>query len=164
MDKKVVVINGSGGVGKDTFVEFCGKFVEVKNISSVDKVKEAAKVLVNWDGNKDEKSRKLLVDLKQLSIEYNNYPMTYIKEQIEEFNKNEKQSLMFIHIREISEIEKVKNEFNVKTLLITSNRIKKITSNTSDANVDKYKYDYYISNDGTLDEFRVKAKQFVMEG
>lgn len=164
MEKKVIVINGSGGVGKDTFVEFCREFTGVKNISSVDKVKEAAKVLVNWDGNKDEKSRKLLVDLKQLSIDYNNYPMTYIKDQIEEFKNDENQNLMFIHIREISEIEKVKNEFDVKTLLITSNRVEKITSNTSDANVDKYKYDYYISNDGTLDEFKIKAKQFVMEG
>ena len=70
MSKKIVIINGSGGVGKDAFVEFCGEFTCVKNISSVDKVKEAAKVLVNWDGTKDDKSRKLLVDLKRLSIEY----------------------------------------------------------------------------------------------
>ena len=54
MDKKIVVINGSGGVGKDTFVEFCSEFAKVKNISSVDKVKEAAKVLVNWNGEADE--------------------------------------------------------------------------------------------------------------
>ena len=53
MEKRIVIINGSGGVGKDTFVELCGKFVEVKNISSVDKVKEAARILVNWNGEKD---------------------------------------------------------------------------------------------------------------
>ena len=34
------------------------------NISSVDKVKEAAKVLAGWNGEKDEKSRKFLSDLK----------------------------------------------------------------------------------------------------
>lgn len=162
MEKKVVVINGSGGVGKDTFVEFCSKYANVKNISSVDKVKEAAKVLVGWDGSKDDKSRKLLVDLKKLSIDYNNYPMTYIREQIEEFNQNEDEDIMFIHIREISEIEKVKDEMDAKTLLITSNRVEKITSNTSDANVDKYDYDFYISNDGTLEELEKKAKIFVL--
>ena len=55
MSKEIVIINGSGGVGKDAFVEFCNEFTCVKNISSVDKVKEAAKVLVNWDGTKDDK-------------------------------------------------------------------------------------------------------------
>ncbi len=80
MKKRVIIINGMGGSGKDTFVEFCAKHGAVTNISSVDKVKEAAKILVGWDGAKDEKSRKLLVDLKKLSIDYNNYPTKYILE------------------------------------------------------------------------------------
>ena len=161
MKKKIVIINGSGGVGKDTFVEFCQEFSNVKNVSSVDKVKEAAKILVGWNGDKDDKSRKLLVDLKQLSIDYNDYPMTYIKQEADKFLENEEQNMMFIHIREISEIEKVKNMLDAKTLLITSSRVAKITTNNSDANVDKYEYDYYISNDGTLEELRDKAKNFV---
>ncbi len=164
MEKKIVIINGSGGVGKDTFVEFCSEFANVKNISSVDKVKEAAKVLVNWNGEKDEKSRKFLSDLKKMSIDYNNYPMVYIKEQADEFKANETEKIMFIHIREISEIEKVKEEVGAKTLLITSNRVQKITTNSSDANVADYNYDCYISNDGTLEELKEKAKIFVMEG
>lgn len=164
MEKKIVIINGSGGVGKDTFVEFCSEFANVKNISSVDKVKEAAKVLVNWNGEKDEKSRKFLSDLKKMSIDYNNYPMVYIKEQANEFKANETEKIMFIHIREISEIEKVKDEVGAKTLLITSSRVQKITTNSSDANVADYNYDCYISNDGTLEELKEKAKKFVMEG
>ncbi len=164
MNKKIIVINGSGGVGKDTFVEFCGEFANVKNISSVDKVKEAAQILVNWNGEKDDKSRKLLVDLKQLSIDYNDYPMLYIKQEAEKFRENEEQKMMFVHIREISEIKKVKDLLNAKTLLITSTRVPKITTNQSDANVEQYEYDYYISNDGTLEELKEIAKQFVMEG
>ena len=164
MNKKIVIINGSGGVGKDTFVEFCSEYAKVKNISSVDKVKEAAKILVNWNGEKDEKSRKFLADLKKMSIDYNNYPITYIKEQAEEFLKNEEQEIMFIHIREISEIAKVKELLDAKSLLISSNRVEKIVSNTSDANVENFEYDYYIQNDGTLDELKLKAEKFVMEG
>jgi hypothetical protein len=70
---------------------------------------------------------------------------------------------MFVHIREISEIEKVKKLLNAQTLLITSNRVKKIVSNNSDANVENYNYDYYISNDGTIEELKEKAKKFIME-
>ena len=54
MDKQVIIINGTGGSGKDTFVEYCSEFAKVTNISSVDKVKEAAKILVGWNGEKDE--------------------------------------------------------------------------------------------------------------
>ena len=162
MNKKIIVINGSGGVGKDTFVEFCSEFAKVKNISSVDKVKEAAEILVGWNGEKDDKSRKLLVDLKQLSIAYNDYPMTYIKNEADDFLANPEQQMMFVHIREISEIKKVKEILKAKTLLITSSRVEKILTNQSDANVDQYEYDIYMTNDGTLEELREKAKQFVV--
>ena len=164
MEKRIIIINGSGGVGKDTFVEYCSEFANVKNISSVDIVKEAAKILVGWNGEKDEKSRKLLSDLKLMSIDYNNYPITYIKQQSEEFKNSKEQQIMFVHIREISEIQKVKELLNAKTLLITSKKVKKIVTNTSDANVEKYNYDYHIENNGSLDELKEKAKKFVMEG
>ena len=78
MKKTIIIINGTGGAGKDTFVSFCAEFEKVLNISAVDKVKEAAAILVGWNGEKDEVSRKLLVDLKQLSIAYNDAPTKYI--------------------------------------------------------------------------------------
>lgn len=161
MQKQVIIINGTGGSGKDTFVEFCSEFVKVTNISSVDKVKEAAKILVGWNGEKDEKSRKLLVDLKQLSIEYNDSPTKYIKEQFEKFEEGNSEYL-FIHIREIDEIEKIKKLLNAKTLLIKNPRVALITSNNSDGNVYKYTYDYTIENDGTLEDLKEKARKFVL--
>lgn len=162
MEKQVIIINGTGGSGKDTFVKFCSEFAKVKNISSVDKVKEAAKVLVGWNGEKDEKTRKLLVDLKQLSIEYNDYPTIYVKEQYEEF-KHSNDKYLFIHIREIEEIKKVKKILDAKTMLIRNPRVGLITSNASDGNVYKYEYDYIIENDGTLDTLKQKAKSFVQK-
>ena len=79
MKKNVVIINGTGGVGKDTFIDFCGEIVKIMNVSAVDKVKEAAKILVGWNGEKDEISRKLLSELKRLSIDYNDAPTKYIQ-------------------------------------------------------------------------------------
>lgn len=54
------------------------------NISSVDKIKEAAKVL-GWDGGKTEEDRKFLSDLKLLSTGYNNYLYEYIRTNVEQF-------------------------------------------------------------------------------
>lgn len=75
MNKQIFVINGSGGVGKDTFVELVSvelndklkRFHTVVNFSSVDKVKEIARE-IGWDGRKTEKDRKFLSDLKSLTI------------------------------------------------------------------------------------------------
>ena len=162
MNKQVIIINGTGGSGKDTFVEFCSEFAKVTNISSVDIVKEAAKVLVGWNGEKDEKSRKLLVDLKRLSIEYNDAPTKYVQEQYEIFMKSESEFL-FVHVREIEEIEKIKKLLNAKTLLLRNPRVALITSNNSDGNVYRYEYDFTIENDGTLEDLKQKAKEFVTE-
>lgn len=62
---------------KDTFVKMVSRqmdktsnYMAVMNISSVDKVKEAAKI-IGWNGGKEEKDRKFLSDLKELSSGYN---------------------------------------------------------------------------------------------
>ena len=162
MKKTIIIINGTGGAGKDTFVNFCSEITGVLNVSTVDKVKEAAKILVGWNGEKDEVSRKLLVDLKQLSVDYNDAPTKYICEMAEKFRESNDQ-LMFAHIREAVEIEKSKNLLNAKTLLITNPRVNLITSNNSDGKVNEYNYDYYIENDGTLEDLKEKAKKFIEE-
>lgn len=162
MGKNIIIINGTGGAGKDTFVGFCAELTNVLNVSTVDKVKEAAKILVGWNGEKDEVSRKLLVDLKRLSIVYNDAPTKYILEMAEKF-KTSNNSLMFIHIREVEEIEKAKKLLNAKTLLINNPRVKLITSNDSDGKVNEYQYDYYIENDGTLEDLKIKASKFIEE-
>jgi len=69
--------------------------------------------------------------------------------------------MMFIHIREIGEIEKIKNIIKAKTLLIKNPKVKLILSNESDANVNNYNYDYVLLNNGTLEDLQKKAKEFV---
>ncbi len=68
---------------------------------------------------------------------------------------------MFIHIREIAEIEKIKQIINAKTLLVKNPKVKLILSNESDANVNNYNYDYVLLNNGTLEDLQRKAKEFV---
>ena len=71
--------------------------------------------------------------------------------------------LMFIHIRDIPEIRRMVKKYPcIKTLLVKNDRVKIITSNVADANVEEYNYDFIINNNGTLDELREKAREFVM--
>ena len=142
MKKLVVVINGAGGVGKDTLCNFVAEKYRVRNISSVDPIKELAR-MAGWEGEKTDRARKMLSDLKRLFTEYNDLPLRYIREQYEQFLNSDEQ-VMFVHIREPEEIERfVKtNPEHIRTLLITnSSRETAVYGNVSDDNVALYQYD-----------------------
>lgn len=168
MNKQIFIINGSGGIGKDTFVELVSvelndklkRFHTVVNFSSVDRVKEIAKE-IGWDGRKTEKDRKFLSDLKSLTRDYCDMPFQSMKNKIKEFLESEEGQVLFLHIREPDEIKRVVNEFGAKTILIVRDSVTQITSNTSDKNVFDYHYDFIVDNNGTIEELQEKAKQFV---
>lgn len=168
MDKHIFIINGSGGVGKDTFVDLVSvelnnifkKFHTVINFSSVDKVKEIAK-LIGWNGGKSEKDRKFLSDLKILTSNYCDMPFESMKDKVSEFLNDEESSLLFLHIREPEEISRAVKEFEAKTILVIRDSVNHITSNMADKNVFNYEYDFVIENNGNIKELGEKAKEFI---
>lgn len=162
MNKPIIVINGSGGVGKDTFVSYCGLYCSTYNISTVDRIKKAA-IVLGWNGAKTEKDRKFLSDLKLLALEYNDHSYKYIQTSIEIFKNDDNTQMMFIHAREPQEIERFKQDFGCHTLLITNKNVPQITTNMADGNVEKYNYEVIINNDDGLAELADKAREFVFE-
>lgn len=156
------------GVGKDTFVKFVSdelndimkRFHTVSNFSSVDKVKDIARE-IGWNGEKTEKDRKFLSDLKALTNDYCDMPFKSMKNKVNEFLENKENTILFLHIREPDEINRVVEEFRAKTILIVRDSVNHIISKISDKNVFDYNYDFVIKNNGTLDELKNKAKEFV---
>lgn len=156
-------------MGKDTFVELCQKELKygtIENISTVDLVKEAARIL-GWNGVKDEKGRKFLSDLKDLACQYSDLSSKYIKETIENSSKLDKTKYetkaIFVHCREPEEIDKLKKEFSAITLLITNNRVKPVESNHADREVQNYDYDYVIENNESLLDLTKESVKFLKE-
>lgn len=169
MIKKIFIINGSGGVGKDLFVRkvyksililFPEKVYQVWNYSSIDKVKSIA-AQIGWNGKKNEKDRKFLSDLKVLTTEYNDMPFEDLKQKVKSFEEEDRAIFLFLHIREPKEIERAKNEFNAKTILVTRNSVPQITSNVADGSVFNYEYDIEIKNNGDEEELEKIADSFV---
>lgn len=145
--------------GKDTFAELLNEIIPTLKYSSIDKVKEIAK-LCGWKGGKTEKDRKFLSDLKVLTSQYSNMPLESIINKTIEFLNSNYYQVMLIDIREPEEIEKAKKILKAKTILIKNNRVQMITSNMADANVFNYNYDFTIENNGTLEEFKDKITNF----
>ena len=163
-NKIVIVVNGAGGVGKDTVCEIISKYYKAKNISAIDPIKKIA-VYGGWEyGDKSLKARKLLSDIKRAFIEYNDLPLNYLLNEYSEFINGENEILL-VHIREPEEIEKFKKNLTSDciclTLLITSNKSEGIVfGNASDDGVANYNYDYIYENKTTLDELEKDFMDF----
>ena len=160
----IVVLNGSGGVGKDEFVKAMGQYVKIYNYSTIDTYKKIAKDCFNWNGIKDEKGRRLLSDLKIAAIRYNNAPIEELKEVYNDVNKCCLADVFVCMCRDIEEIEKIKSEFyNVKIALVTNDNVPPILSNVADKNVLEAKYDVIIDNSGSLEQLSASAYTFLDE-
>lgn len=166
--KKIFVINGSGGVGKDTFVRFVSEFYcrltnkQVINYSSVDEIKRIAKD-IGWTGSKTERDRKFLCDLKLVVSEYNDLPFVAMREKVDAFKSSTDENVLFLHIREPEEIKRAVREFNAITILVKRDNILHITSNSADDQVFNYDYDIVIDNNGTEANLKEVANIFVTD-
>lgn len=164
-NKVVIIINGNGGVGKDTLCDFAATAFDVRTISAIAPIKDIASKYGGWDGSKDSKSRKFLSDLKKIFVEYNDLPFVYLCNEYRSFLTSSDQ-ILFVHIREGREIDKFKNVVDTPcyTLLITRHENENVCwGNESDDNVNNYHYDLVYNNDKSLEEAGQDFCKFLMK-
>lgn len=160
-EKRVVIVNGSGGVGKDAFCRAVSRYAECSVRSSIDPIKTIA-AQIGWDGGKSDRDRKFLADMKALSVAYNDFPMQWMRGAVNAFHGyGDDDEILFLHIRESAEIERAAKEFDAVKVLVTNRRIPKITTNSADAGVNDCSYDYVVCNDGTVADLDAHAAEFL---
>lgn len=166
---QVVVINGIGGSGKDTFVEACNKVYgyRVYNLSMIDYIKKIAQSL-GWDGKKDNKGRSFLSDLKDSLESYNDSPYIAVKEEIQKiinYDKNNKElTVIFVHAREPIDIARFVNDYNAFTVLVRRPVVECEATFTNHADLDVldyHPYDYIYWNISSKDRVGEDAKNFL---
>ena len=170
--RNIIVINGKGGIGKDTLISAVEKQASysVSNVSSITPIRKKCE---EYEGNpKDNAYRKLLATLKAAYDEYEtavkgiSFTQKFLMEETKMFVKfYGEDDLMFVHIREPENIaayvDAVKKEYpfvNIQTLLVSSNRAKEDYGNDADNLVDNYDYTHYFISNGDKD---TDAKRFV---
>lgn len=169
---RVIVVNGEPQSGKSTFENYCFALnpIYVRIFSSIQPIKEIAQQC-GWNGAKEPKDRKFLADLKQLLIEYNNFPFNQIvnyielqKRWMENRDYDGNKLIFFIDVREPSEIQKLRDKYNAQIILI-----ERATANSLDNSADKKEnfnrdlYDMVISNNGTLEQLEAQAREFMRD-
>lgn len=167
--KKLIIMNGCGGSGKDTFVKLCreNSSLKINKFSIIDFVKEQA-TLLGWSGGKTDADRKFLSDLNDALADWNDSPfqtaLTEIKEDFSE-EWGETYDVVFLDIRDPDVIDRVKDAaqqegIQVSTVLVERN-LNHTYGNHADDNVHNYLYDYVINNTGTLKDLEDAALTFM---
>lgn len=163
VDKRVFIINGSGGVGKDTICALAARVWKVKNTSSITPIHDVARA-AGWNGDKTPAARRLLSRLKEVCTEYNDLPFRYCVGAYQEFLQGTDE-ILFVHIREPEEIERFRQTVGgfCRTVLVRRPALEQsrgLLGNRSDDGVENYRYDCIFENDGPLEALPDKVERF----
>lgn len=165
---KIIVINGKGGIGKDTLIEALADaaphYIHVSNISSIAPIVQAVDSTGIVKNGKTNAYRKLLSDMKTAIDEYYRaeegvaYTTDYLNKKIIqwehlcEFGKAS-HHVLFVHIREPEMIQTfVTVHPEATTILVKSDRAQDEYGNPADDWVESYKYNYIFEANGTKEE------------
>ena len=158
----IYIVNGFPGCGKTTFERAVCSLVEKSAIrSTIDPIKDVAWEL-GWDGEKDEKGRRFLSELKRITTEYCDYASVKIIKEVDEILEEYPDCVVFIDCREPENIKKLCAWFNAKSVLVRRASVEnKEWNNYSDSHILDYDYDIIIENNGDLHDLSEKAEEFV---
>lgn len=183
----ICIINGAGGNGKDTFVDSVGRSVAAFNISSVDVVRHIDEELDKYLGDvidqmtinpveerkkKSNLYRKFLSDVKRAWEDYCDGPTWSMINSIDylfrrQMRGYERHDIIFLHIREPRNIDKMKALVEERygaiclTLIVSGLVDPKFYDNDSDRFVENYEYDLRVVNTpADLNGFRERAALF----
>jgi hypothetical protein len=163
--KVIIIVNGQGGVGKDTICNVVSQAIPCKIVSSIDAIKRIARE-GGWNGEKTDSARKFLSDLKLVFSTYNNLPFVDMMGEVRQFLEDDSR-ILFVHIREPGEIDKFKKSANklcpCVTLLITRPQVERSFGNMADDNVNNYLYDFIFSNNEDLRFLPESIMPFILD-
>ncbi len=175
--KRLIIINGTGGAGKDTFCNYVIKCLNQKDYviwrySYVD----FARFILSDKGidtsKKTNKDRVLLAGLNKLLEEYDDIPFKdccqlindgFFKDMDDPYEYNpESVDIILLDVREPDVIERFKTVYDdVLTVLVDNGTTNTVTK--EDEGVFNYKYDRIISNTRDLDFLKHQAEVFADE-
>lgn len=147
MKKQAYIINGSGGVGKDTFIDFVEECIGRERVHRFPPYTELTRYLMGRRILSTERFTELVSSIFELLAEY----------EYECFSKEPGETVMFMEIADPEQIDRAVTKFNAKTILVTNRNVAPIHLNEAN------EYDIYIDNSGTLGDLREAARGFCID-
>jgi hypothetical protein len=176
----IILIHGKAGTGKDTVCDMLSKNLIkdtlILRVGNADGVKLVSRKSFNWDFEKDERGRQLLIDVTNAGYNYDEYFWEKVSEKtIKGFldipNNEDKLVIVpdwrypctYKYWTELSELPMT----HIITVNVISNSVfnysDKITKEKSEAGLDDFNFDFIIVNKGTLEDLQLEVKEFIKE-
>lgn len=175
---KIIVINGKGGIGKDTLIKALSDtaphYIHVSNVSSITPIAEACEksgVLIG--DRKDNAYRGLLSAMKTAIDTYYTeatgmaFTTKYLVKNVDQWKQlclfgKATHHVLFVHIREPEMIQDfLTSNPDAATLLISSDRAQEYYGNPSDERVNAWGYNYIFEANSTKEEEAQKFCSFI---
>lgn len=150
-------ITGLAGSGKNTLADVIDLEVYIQ-VSFAHTLKTVCKDYLGWDGQKDEKGRKLLQTIGMALREYN--PDTWINllENNLYYYREDKYHFIYTDVRFKNETDYIRNNGGIIIRVVRpSLELSDMHNHVSEAGQADIKEDYTVINDGTIDDLRKKV-------
>ena len=165
--KNKIIINGVGGVGKDSFVS---RFYDVSGIPTcnISTIQEAERILFALEpilSLKQERElktdlyRSLLYDTKALLVKYGDRPYRQTVKRVHELENLFPGNAIFIHCREGAEISKLVDYYGEQCITVLVERNVPVANNPADRMLDKYFGYNMIIEEFDLDKMDIYAEK-----
>lgn len=173
--EKIILISGKARHGKDTVASFLKESFEVKGKRVLichysDLLKFIAATYLGWDGKKDEKGRRLLqrIGTDVIRVQEPNLWVDFVIKMLRYFG-DEYDYVLVPDTRFPNEVDRVKDAFGDKAFharVVRPNFDNDLTqeqrNHPSETALDGFDTDFVFTNDGTLDDLRWAAHEFVV--
>ncbi len=175
--RRLVITNGTGGSGKDTFCKYAAEYLDSKGYNTVrySYVDFARQMLADAGidtSAKTSKDRQLLAGLNQILEQYDDIPfmdccqfindMLFRSDETADYDYIPKDiaDVIFLDVRNPEIIDRFKTVYdNIITVLVDNGRTN--TATEEDSGVFDYNYDSVISNTRDMNYLKMQAKNFV---
>ena len=168
---KIIILSGKARAGKDTTMNFLNEiYNNIIQLQYGSYIKEYAKKISNWDGSEETKPRELLQQLGTNIIRENIDNKFFVKKMIDDIKVYSYffDTIVISDARFKIEIDDIKNTFNnvIAVRIERPNFDNGLTSeqkkHPSEIDLDDYnKFDYKLTNDGTLEDLKKKVEKLV---
>lgn len=174
----IVLINGCGGSGKDTFEDMVKGFLygvgplKIHHISTIDPLRDIAKEIVKINDPKSvlgkDSYRDCLADLKAAWDKNYDGSFIYLTKKLNQIQlERDLKHVVFVHVREKENIERIVRKVNIDswsitTLCVYGRTDPSVFSNSSDRDVMSYHYDVYLNNGGSMDDLKEAASLYAV--
>jgi hypothetical protein len=163
----VIILNGYPGSGKDELIKMAHTQYKCIQHSTIDVCKHMA-LECGWLGEKDDKSRRMLSDLKKWYVDYFDGVYRDFTDTVLTYQRNTYYDFFFTVSREGKEIQRIRDwcvDYSIRCNYIFMDRdTKRDFGNDSDNNIDEDSIpNIYFNNKGDLDDLRTRTNDLLSD-